>query len=350
MKRIRHGHNKRKRSIRDFHRKRYGNPLFPQNKPRGRADRKRSDGPSVWRRILLTFLLLALLGTLGYGIWSPTFRITAMEIDGATPMTEQRIRELLHERLEKRILLVFPQSTIFFFDTKEAIRDIEDVFFLEGMTVQKRLPGRITVSVREIPKKAVLFTDNRFNALSETGTLIRELTEKEVQRMSDLPPNITSVLVNALGAEMVDLSALQPEIEEEGVEAVKLKGNEFPLVFDDEHDEDPFMDTYRPGDTVFIASTVALILQANTRLPDITNAAVRWFNVREKDEAVDVMMEGDWHVYLTTALPFEVQGERLALILREKVGQNRDRLQYVDLRYNERIFFKLRDIKEEKEG
>lgn len=334
--------------MRDFHRKRYGNPLFPKNRPRGHSNRKWNDGHSIWRRILLSFLLLGLLGTLGYGTWSPTFKITDMEIDGATPMTEQRIRELLRERLESRVLFVFPQSTIFFFDTKDAIRDIEDVFFLEDMTMQKRLPGRITISVREIPKKAVLFADNKFNALSENGALIRELTEKEVQRISDLPQDIASVLMNALGGEMVELSALQPATEE-GIEAVRQNGNEFPLVFDDEHDEDSFKDTYRPGDTVFTASTIALILQANTRLPDIVNATVRWFNIREKDEAVDVMMEGDLHIYLTTALPFDVQGERLSLILKEKVKQDRDRLQYVDLRYNERIFFKLRDIEKNRE-
>lgn len=348
MKRIRHGQNKGKKSIRDFHKKRYGNPLFPKNRQKSRAGRKGNSGVSVWKRIFVVIFLLALLSALGYGIWSPTFKITAVEIDGATPMTEQRIRELLRDRLKKQALLVFPQSTIFFFSTKDAIKDIEGVFFLEDMTIQKRLPGRVTVSVREIPKKAVLFADNKFNAVSETGAVIRELTEKEVQRMNDLPTDIASVLVDALGAEMVELHTLQPEAED-GIGAAKKNGNEFPLVFDDEHDEDPFMDTYRPGDTAFVASTVALLLQANTRLPDITSAAVRWFNVREKDEAVDVMMEGDWHVYLTTALPFDIQGERLALILKEKVGQDRDRLQYVDLRYNERIFFKLRDIEENEE-
>ena len=159
-------------------------------------------------------------------------------------------------------------------------------------------------------------------------------------------PEIASVLVNALGAEMVELSTLQPESASDELEAAKRNGNEFPLIFDDEHDGDPFMDEYRPGETAFVATTVALVLQANTRLPDITGSAVRWFNIREKDEAVDVMMEGDWHVYLTTALPFDIQGERLTLILREKVGGDRGRLQYVDLRYNERIFFKLRPISE----
>lgn len=342
MSRNRHNLPQKRRSMRDFHRKRYGNPLFNTRRPQRRPGR-RSEGSSVWRRTFILLLAAAGLAILGYGIYGPALRITAVEIDGATPLTEQRIREIVHQRMDRMSLLVLPQSTVLFFDSEGVAKDIEKEFYLEELSVHKRLPGSLTVTVREIPKRAVLFGDQHFLAVSETGDVIRELTEKEVQRMSDLPPDIATVLVSALGAEMVEIDTLDPE----AAAPTPRAGNDVPLLFDDEHDDDPYEDAFRPGDTAFAPATVALVLQANARLPDITGSAVRWFNIREKDETVDVTMEGDWHVYLTTAIPFDVQGERLSLILREKVGADRDRLQYVDLRYNERIFFKLRETSQE---
>jgi hypothetical protein len=55
------------------------------------------------------------------------------------------------------------------------------------------------------------------------------------------------------------------------------------------------------------------------------------------------MVEG-WDAYFTTAIPFDVQGSRLGLILKEKVKDQRSNLQYVDLRYNEKVFFRMRDL------
>ena len=54
-------------------------------------------------------------------------------------------------------------------------------------------------------------------------------------------------------------------------------------------------------------------------------------------------MVGDWHILLATASPFDVQVERLSIVLKEKIGAKKSVLEYVDLRYNERIFFRLKD-------
>ena len=85
-----------------------------------------------------------------------------------------------------------------------------------------------------------------------------------------------------------------------------------------------------------------LILQANNRLPDICGSPVRWFTVDRSVDAVDATIAGDWHVFLGASIPFDTQGERLSLVLKEKVGGRKNELEYVDLRYNERIFFRYR--------
>jgi cell division septal protein FtsQ len=321
-----------KRRFRDYHKRQYGNPLFDRT-GRGRATSRR---PADFGRAALIALGAIAVGTLAwYLFWSPTFRIVTVEVNGATPPTESRIRDLVAAQQDRRAALLFPQRSVFLFDKDAVSAEIEKVFHLEALTLKKRLPGSIVIDVTEIPKRAVLHADGRFLAVSATGTVIRELTDREVREIADMPPEIAAGIEQRLGAEMVELSALAPE---DAADTVARNNNEFPLLFDDGGGEAP-----SPGAALFSEPTLSIILQANTRLPDIAGSSVRWFTVRERDEAVDVTLAGDWHLYLTTTLPFEVQGERLALILKEKVGEDRSRLQYVDLRYNERIFIKMKD-------
>lgn len=333
-----------KARFRDYHKRQYGNPLFPNQKRRRRssADRRRR---GLTGRSALAGAAVVLAGALvWYFLFSPAFRITEVEVRGAQTATEGKIRDILEDRLAARKMFVFPEANIFLFDKKDAVSAVEEYFYLDSIKISKKLSATLIVDIKEIPKRAVFFEDSRFLALSGSGTVISELTEGDLQKLGDLPPDISSVMVRSLGAEVVELSDLDPFAA--GAESAPGRNkNEFPLLFDDD-DSRLAGDSARPGDSAFASHTVALILQADARLPDITGDAVRWFTVKERDEAVDVTMAGDWHLFLTTALPFDLQAERLVLVLKEKVGQRKYGLQYIDLRYNERIFYKFKGVEE----
>lgn len=339
MKRSWKTKSRSKARFRDYHKRQYGNPLFPKQKRRRRisADRRRR---GLTSRNVLVGAAVVLVGALvWYFLFSPAFRITELKIRGAQAATEGKIRDILEDRLAPRKMFVFPEANIFLFDKKGAVSAVEEYFYLDSIGISKKLPVTLIVDIKEIPKRAVFFEDGRFLVLSESGTVISELTEGDLQKLGDLPPDISSVMVRSLGAEVVELSDLDPFAA--GAEGAPGRNkNEFPLLFDDDGGGLAAI-TARPGDSAFASHTVALILQANARLPDITEDAVRWFTVKERNEAVDVTMAGDWHLFLTTSLPFDVQVERLVLVLKEKIGQRKHELRYIDLRYNERIFYKF---------
>ena len=331
--------NGAKRKFRDYHKRSYGNPLFPNKKKRG--GRTATRNPGSWKWKVLTFVLAVLTGTLAwYLFWSPTFTVTTVEITGLSPTTESKIRDIVEEQMQQKKFLIFPQTSLFLFNKSQAETAIQDFFFLESLTIKKKLPGSILFTASEIPMRAVLYTNGRFMAMGETGSIIRELTEREIRQISDLPDDISSILAQGLGAEMIELSALEPQKPKATVVNNK---NSFPLLFNNEESlGERFKESAtKPGDTIFSSTSIALVLRANARLPDITGDAVRWYTIKERDEAIDITMDNNWHLFLTTALPFEVQGARLNLVLKEKVSERKEKLQYIDLRYNERIYFKF---------
>jgi len=305
--------------------------------------------------IALAALGVALLGGLWYLIWSPALRIASFDVQGASTPTEEAVRKALDGYADGTTLFVFPRHNILFFSEGAARKEIEKAIFLAGVDIRKKLPGTVVVTVREKTVKAVMERDGRLFALDESGFVIRELSGKELALMGDLPPGLVAVPVEGLGAESVDLAAPPAPPPAPAKTDAKAKKDEpapakepekpknaWPLILD-KRSEDGHKDVRKPGAQAFSAPTIALILQANARLPDVAGETVRWFVPDETSDSVDAVMATGWHVYLATAAPFDVQAERLSLILKEKVGARRGALEYVDLRYNERIFFRLKD-------
>jgi hypothetical protein len=288
-------------------------------------------------------------GLFWYAFWSPALRIASFDVRGASPSTEDAIRAALASYADGRAFLVFPRRGILMFNDSAAKKAIEQAVFLDGVEIRKKLPGTAVVTVREKSTKAAFERAGRLFALDDAGFVVRELSGKEIALMGDLPPGLNAVQVQGLGAESMDVppAAAAPSTKGAAGDApaaaeARTPRNAWPLILDRRAD-DPRKDMTCPGSQAFPAAMIGLVLQANGRLPDVTGERVKWFVPDEASDSADAVMAGDWHVYLATATPFDVQADRLALVLKEKIGARRPSLEYVDLRYDERIFFRLKD-------
>lgn len=334
MKKVYQGKSNR-RAIRDYSKRRYGNPLFRQN------TRARS-GSSVdirrVKRIALAVLAVVVAGVLvWYLIWSGTFGITSVEVSGASSDTESVIRGLMDERMRMRRAFVFPQSSVFMFDTEAARNDVEGRFYFETLDIRKKLPGSLVIEVSEKSPVATYLSGSRFMAVDSDGFIIRELTERESMAMSDLPEGMGAVVTGELGAEAVDIDEISGA--ESDPEEIRSNDNPNPLVLERNGSENE----PSPGDSALSRDALTLILQAYASLPEVTGSGIRWFSVDTTADTVDISLKSGWGVYMTTLLPFDVQKERLSLVLKEKIGERRSELEYVDLRYDERIFFRFKE-------
>jgi cell division septal protein FtsQ len=301
------------------------------------------------KTLVITVVLLA-TSAIGvwYLIWSPTFRIKDIEVRGASVDTEQAIRGVLDRHLATASLFILPRSNVFVFNKSSATKDIEKDLYLERLVLTTKIPGRLTVEVAERSLRAVLLTSDRFLALDESGIVLRELSSREIEALGDLPPNVGSASVPELGAESMDTRPTETASDKKPAAAVvptQKNVNKFPLIIDQTIIDQPqsTRQERRPGENAVSSAAMTLILQANARLPDLSGTRVRWFGVRDGAETVEATMEGGWLAYLTTLIPFDVQGSRLSLVLKEKIGVKKNDLEYVDLRYNERIFFRYKN-------
>ena len=338
-----------RRSIRDFHRAHYGNPLFNRQKTTHRTERR---GPSRAPWFLACIAVAALAGGTWYLLWGATFHITTVEVRGVTGPSADAIRAGIDSHRNGATLFIFPRSNILIFNTTKALADIGSKVYLDSITLRKKLPDTLEVIAHEKTTRAALDWNNRLFALDENGFVLRELTDKEIALMGDLPPGMAAVPVLGLGAQSIDLPKTDvPSAATDGTKGTVATPppqqpiNPFPLILIDggEKEGSATGKNMTPGKTMVSPATMRTILQAHARLPDVAGSAVRWFRVQESSETVEADMVGDWHILLATASPFNIQVERLSIVLKEKIGAKKPMLEYVDLRYNERIFFRLKD-------
>lgn len=335
---------KPKGTLRDYHRRRYGNPLFQRttSSTRSTISGRRSTGDGK----LWPFFASSIGGLcLAYVVWGPSLAIREINIIGSTlPATEETIRTAIETYANERSMGIFPHRNILLFSASSAREAIGNKVFLESIELDKKLPNTLTVNISEKIPKAVLEHNGRLYAVDSNGFLIRELAEKEMAAMNDLPPGMNSVAVPGLGAESVNISpdpttpptALPPTTEP------AKPSNILPLILDKFIEGQSQETSDRPGSQAAPTSTISIILEAYGRLPDIIGTSVHWFEKGDDGKSVVVTTGGNWKIFLSTALPFDAQADRLAIVLKEKVKDRGPQLEYVDLRYNEKIYFRMK--------
>ncbi|OIO52770.1 hypothetical protein COY93_02675 [Candidatus Uhrbacteria bacterium CG_4_10_14_0_8_um_filter_58_22] len=320
------------RGTRDYSRRSYGNPLFVKQN-----GKRRTYDPKLLKIAALLAVGIVLLSTgFWYLFWSQSFRISDITIEGVSADTSTAVRQIAENRLQKRRFFVLPQASIFVFDTKETESDITEKFYLNSLEIRKKLPNTVIIKAEEKASVGAFLAKGQFLAIDEDGYVIRELTKRERIALVDLPDGLEGVAAGELGAESVGVGDIDPNTAVDPDADLK-NSNPIPLILD----WDKVGGAYLPGEAAVSNEILTLVLQAYSQLPDAAAAEVRWFTLDPAADTVDVMLKGGWHVYLTTLIPFEVQAARLSLVLREKIGDRRGELEYVDLRYDERIFFRF---------
>lgn len=248
-----------------------------------------------WVAIAATLLLLAGLAAL---IYAPIFRIQNVIINnvGFAP-TEKRLQEMLFDFMKHKRWYILPQSNLIFFSSQAARRILAQEFYIEEVDFIKHWPNVLKVNVAKNVIIAVLKTDQGEFLVNRQGMLIQQLYNDTDDNTKTLP------LV----------------IERQG-----------PL--------------RNLGEVVMDAMTAAFVDELyhhwQQELPDLS------FQYLLFDKAslptIQVYMPEGWYVNITREAPVGVQIESLKRLLQERIKADRQKLQYIDVRFGNRLYFKLK--------
>ncbi len=198
------GHKKFRRNLAG---QKYSNPLFAKKNWRQFIiDRFSLFGFGV---VLLFLLFVYLL------FYSPLLQITTIEIQGTDAETAKVLDEkYVRWQLGQRRFWVFRQSNILLFSTSWLIENIEKEYSFESLTINKKTPHSLHVTIKEKEPELIWTTDNTSFYISEKGIVSSKVNDtqtiegfktvfdqsNEVVRPGDmvLPPEKISFIINAI--------------------------------------------------------------------------------------------------------------------------------------------------------
>lgn len=289
--------------IKDYHRKQYNNPFFQKTKKRFFSRRKKSryGRRGSWRVKLAVFLFIVLVGAAVYFVFfSQYFAIKDVEISGTEKISQDDLRGLIGSQLAARRFFIFNQSNIFVFDGKTAEKIIDEKYALNSLKIDKSLPGTLKISLEEKKPAIIWKTDDKFYLVDWGGTVISEIPPGEV---SGYPGN-------------------QP-------------GAKMAVVFDDNNAE------VAVKEEILTSQIVQDINDLQNNLSQTTELRVLNFAMANHDDPTIKCLTGEgWEAYFSFVNDLNAQVNKLKVFLEEKNQEQRKGLQYVDLRFEDRVYYK----------
>lgn len=221
------------------------------------------------------------------------FRLTKIEINNNQELSSDEVKNFVQTQLDRSRLIMFKNNNYFLVKTKRLEKDLMANFNLDGAEVTKSFPHSIKIKLQEKISQFIWQRDDTLYLVSAKGALNRQIEASN--------ENTEKYLI------LQDLRAQKPESEQ------ILNDNELNLI-------------NKIGD-----AWVANFNDANKLVRIYLSDDLSQLNVRVKAGYV---------IKLDATKDINEQLNNLKKVLAENIITDPNSVEYIDLRFGDRIFFK----------
>ncbi|MEK7122703.1 MAG: hypothetical protein AAB855_02500 [Patescibacteria group bacterium] len=253
-------------------------------------------------RILLT------IGCVGIGslmlvslFFSQLFTIEFVDIDAVGGIDVQATRGVVFDQMERTRFWVFPQRNVLVFSRNELEDELGKRFVLRSLSIKKKLPKTIQLALSGEPFRLLHITEGRILDRAPDGGIAADLTERR---------NDAGVSVEI---------------------ARKIAG------FPSESKELPDVPIVK-GDRPLDAETIDFVRSAFERA-QTSGYKPFYFDLGEEPTITLHTAEG-WAILLSSLDSPATQFSHVAEILDKHFKQERKGLNYIDVRFDNRVYYK----------
>jgi len=275
--------NKKQKIKPDYQRKNLKNPFFKQKK-QGRAD-------SFWRWLAL-FILVLVIGTIWFFFASSVWVINKVSIQGLTRIDENEIKQVITDRFNNKSFLFFSKNNIFLFPKDEVLEEINERYNFSQVEIKKSLPRSLQLIISERPYAFIFKEGSDFYYASKDAFIIKEeaVKEEDLEKYFILENKSQAVFINSINQ-------------------INIKNDYLEFAFS--------------------------LNEALKNYPDLK--AERFIIDQELNSLTVKFLEGPMVYFNIKNNPAE-QLVDLDLVKKQKIGDNFNSINYIDLRYGSRIY------------
>lgn len=248
-----------------------------------------------WKSKLASFIALFLLITAFFFLFfSGYFNIKDIEISGEGRIPVLKVKKLIENKVNDKILGFIPQKNIFFFRTKDAQNELEKKYSFEAIAIKKKYPDRLLVDYTEKKYAFILEEGDKYYYADAYGYLIDE-------------------------ANLLEISAkAYPVIKNESGRAGSGK------------------------QAVFEENYISLCLEIFERLGEAGGGdlLVDRFIYDDEINSIKTKLKSGPKIYFSAEKGIEEQIGKLILVKNEKIKDQFKDKEYIDLRFSDSVYYK----------
>ncbi len=249
-----------------------------------------------WQRSRFKLLLAGILLVILALIYSPLFRIKNIIISNASSdLAYQQIKQALTDYIHSSKFYVLPQDNLLIFSPAAAKQSLAKSFYLEDITFRRHWPNVLRVILQQDLIAAILKATDQYYTLDKRGVVIAQIKEEELESSLVLieNPDLSAVLPNDQAVDGRLLNFITDLIAE-------WQANVLPVAID-------------------------RILIKNDDLPTLY-----------------ILTKENWRVLVSTQTTTREQVTNLKTLLVGKIKDDQPKLDYVDVRFGNKLFYKLK--------
>ncbi len=264
-------------------------PMLPQNYRRGQP-RKIN-----WKTyLIIAVVLLVAAGAVYVLCFSPYLRIKEIKVEGNQKVSKEEIISFSKQELDGKDYWIIPRnSTVFFAGQKFKDTLLKQMPLIKSADVARNISGLLLIRVHE-RQKAIIYCDRRqCYDIDDDGLVFEEA----------------------------------PAVY--GGMAIALKDNSGREV--------------KIGDQAVGPELISFVKEVQYSLSERVNLNLIYFEISSHPAAeLGAVTVEDWKIIFDPNRRAEDQVTALKLVLDEKIKDQRDKLEYVDLRIENRVYYKMK--------
>ncbi len=318
--------------------KEYKNPFFS----------KENFSDILFRTLKIHYgLIILIVFGLGYlFFFSEIFQFNFIEVTGATKISNEDIKTFVTEEINVSRFVFFKQKNYFMIDgnkvEKEVKNKIQETIGLEEFSLKKKFPRTIKVYLKEIIPSVTWYNGRRYYYIDKGGLVAKSVVEEEVDHNYPLIEDVNGFLITppeqVISADIV--SVLQEitnklnniGVDVSGFQTAEIECLEEVIIKEDKELESDENENVNSNENKNIDSSNKNV---NTAIPECNKKELLL-----KSSRLNVKTNQEYLIYLDISQDIENQISSLDLILKTTLKGKTEGLEYIDLRFENKVYYK----------
>lgn len=255
--------------------------------------------------------------------FSGFFRLADVRVEGNQKISSHKLSDVIWKQAQKSRFLVFSQKNLFFLNLGKARNRLENEFNFRALTITKDYPRAVVIKAGERVPEMVWKTGERYYYADRGGMVVSEISGPQLEELG-------------LG-EVEEIQIKKGEIKKiEKTTEKKTNGLGLPVVVDESRGE---VDLKK---ALTSQETISVIFFAFEVIPFQINQRVNEFRLLKPDHnELKIIMEKGYSLILNLEEDLSNQLTNFFTLL-EKEKLPLEQINYIDLRFGDKVYYKYR--------